>query len=172
MGTTCSSLEDQTYVSQPHKHENIWERKGYSWIHSHVNISQECPRVMKGIIKTSEGEREGKWKRQGWKEGERGREGREKKEESMKRWRGRVVLSYHTWLKLSNALWRLASMPVGGSLVILILASSIPCGIMWPAGSGAGSADMYTRYASCDPSLFFSSCFSSVANHRATRWMF
>lgn len=74
-----------------------------------------------------------------------------------------------TWLKLSRALCKLASIPVGGSLVILIEDSSIPymytsetvnhimrsctfivqvyvtCGMMCDSGMGAGSADMYTR---------------------------
>ena len=47
-----------------------------------------------------------------------------------------------TWLKLSSALCRLASMPVGGSLVILMEDSRMPWGMMWDSGMGAGSADM------------------------------
>ena len=71
-----------------------------------MNISQECPRVMKGIITTSEGgrgERErGGMREEGMKrvrERERGGKGREKKEktnEEMKGEKQRVVLSYHT----------------------------------------------------------------------------
>ena len=33
----------------------------------------------------------------------------------------------HTWVKLSSALWRFNFIPVGGSLVILMLVSKIPC---------------------------------------------
>ena len=52
---------------------------------------------------------------------------------------------FFTWLKLSSALWRLANIPVGGSLVILIEASRIPCGMICESLVPAGSALMYTR---------------------------
>lgn len=38
-----------------------------------------------------------------------------------------LSISLHTWLKLSRALCRFSFIPVGGSLVILILVSKIPC---------------------------------------------
>lgn len=50
-----------------------------------------------------------------------------------------------TWVKRSRALCRLAYMPVGGSLVILMASSSRPWGMMWLSGLGAGSALMNTR---------------------------
>ena len=50
-----------------------------------------------------------------------------------------------TWLKLSKAWCKLAIMPVGGSLVILMEDSRIPWGMIWDSGVPAGSAEMYTR---------------------------
>lgn len=50
-----------------------------------------------------------------------------------------------TWVKRSRALCRLACMPVGGSLVILMAFSRMPWGMMWDSGLGAGSALMNTR---------------------------
>ena len=47
-----------------------------------------------------------------------------------------------TWLKFPRALLRLACIPVGGSLVILMEDSKMPWGMMWPDRSAAGSADM------------------------------
>nr|CAD7402648.1 unnamed protein product [Timema cristinae] len=44
--------------------------------------------------------------------------------------------------QLSKALCKLAIMPVGGSLVIFMEDSNIPCGNMWYCGSAAGSALM------------------------------
>ena len=53
-------------------------------------------------------------------------------------------------------------MPVGGSLVILMEDSRMPWGMMWASRVPAGSAEMYTLYASCDSSEYCSIFFSSV----------
>lgn len=75
-------------------------------------------------------------------------------------------------MKLSRALCKLANMPVGGSLVILMAASRMPCGMMWESAVAAGSALMYTRYASWLSTLYCSNFFSKVASHLATKWTF
>lgn len=85
------------------------------------------------------------------------------------RWRS---VSLITWLKLSSALCRLACIPVGGSLVILMEFSKIPWGMMWPSGVAEGSALTNTRKFSWLPSACCSRSFSSVPSQRATRWMF
>lgn len=77
-----------------------------------------------------------------------------------------------TWLKLSRALCKLACIPVGGSLVILMELSRMPCGMMWLSGHRAGSALMKTRKSRWLPSLCCSSFFSRELSHLATRWMF
>lgn len=64
------------------------------------------------------------------------------------KWRNvilRHLFMLFTWSKLSRAACRLASMPVGGSLVILMEFSRIPCGMMCSCGVGEGSALMNTR---------------------------
>ena len=78
----------------------------------------------------------------------------------------------YTWLKLSKALCKLANIPVGGSLVILIAASRIPCGMMWLSALDAGSALINTRYAALLSTLNSSIFFSSLGSHLATRWTF
>ncbi len=75
-------------------------------------------------------------------------------------------------MKLSRALCRLACMPVGGSLVILMEFSSIPCGIMWPSGVEEGSALTNTLKFSWLPSACCSRSFSKVLSQRATKWIF
>lgn len=77
-----------------------------------------------------------------------------------------------TWLKLSRALCRLACMPVGGSLVILMEFSRIPCGMMWPSGVEEGSALTNTLKFSWLPSACCSRSFSKVPSQRATKWIF
>lgn len=77
-----------------------------------------------------------------------------------------------TWENRSRAPCRLARMPVGGSLVILMELSSSPCGMMCVSGLGAGSALMNSRYSGWLSRLWCSTSFSSVPSHRATRWMF
>lgn len=77
-----------------------------------------------------------------------------------------------TWLKLSSALWRLACIPVGGSLVILMEFSKIPCGIKWPSRVEEGSALTNTRKFSWLPSACCSSSFSREPSQRATKWIF
>ena len=77
-----------------------------------------------------------------------------------------------TWVKLSRALCRLACMPVGGSLVILMAFSRMPCGMMWPSGVDAASALTNTRRSGWLPSACWSRRFSREPSQRATRWMF
>ena len=77
-----------------------------------------------------------------------------------------------TWSKLENALCRLACMPVGGSLVILIDDSSIPWGMMCDSAVGAGSALINTRKFSWLSTAACSSFFSSVFSQRATKCTF
>lgn len=77
-----------------------------------------------------------------------------------------------TWLKLSSALCRLACIPVGGSLVILMAFSKIPCGIMWPSGVEGGSALTNNLKFSWLASACCSSCFSRVPSQVATKWIF
>lgn len=75
-------------------------------------------------------------------------------------------------MKLSRALCKLACIPDGGSLVILMDAWRIPCGMICDSGVPAGSALMYNLYASWLPVEYSSTFFSSLANHFATRWTF
>lgn len=77
-----------------------------------------------------------------------------------------------TWLKLSRALCRLACIPVGASLVILMEFSRMPWGMTWLSAHGAGSALTKTRKSRWLPSLCCSSFFSRQLSHLATRWMF
>ncbi len=75
-------------------------------------------------------------------------------------------------MKLSRALCRLACIPVGGSLVILMEFSRIPCGMMWPSGVEEGSALTNTLKFSWLPSACCSRSFSKVPSQRATKWIF
>lgn len=77
-----------------------------------------------------------------------------------------------TWLKLSSALCRLACIPVGGSFVILMEFSKIPCGIMWPSGVEEGSALTNTLKFWWLASACCSSRFSRVPSQLATKWIF
>lgn len=79
---------------------------------------------------------------------------------------------HRTWLKLSRALCRLACIPVGGSLVILMEFSRMPCGMMWPSGEDDGSALMKTLKFWWLPSASCSSFFSRVPSHLETKWIF
>jgi len=81
-------------------------------------------------------------------------------------------MNNYTWLKLLSAFCKLACMPVGGSLVILMEDSSMPCGMMCDSGVGAGSALINTRKSSWLSAAACSNFFSRGFSQRATRCTF